>query len=426
MMSRWQVLAVSALVVFFGFFGGYAVRAQENPFEPPSDSGEGNPLQPPGEDPSTPLQPPPEEKPKAVLRRGTKEEIDAIEAKWKNKEKGEANKRLKLEAIAEALPIDDVRTVKLLVLAADSNKQKDKDILKAGQEALAAKITHIEGLYRNESEEDRIVAVQLASLIDDLKMLKLFARALKDTSAKVKEIARKGAVAYLQDLLKSRDYKVRMGALIEVTEMIDEPGMMKLLESGLRDPHPRVRELALRFIARDKYTKRPGLLGVILKALDIAMKNPKDIELQKSYIRCIGDYGDPAGVKSLAKIIKSLEKCDGADPLQVQRNIAALDALGRLRTIESCELIMRLWGNLNDACTKEDTTPRTEEGKQVCQKYYGACAGAMAELCNNVPGCDSIEGISDVQTLDQLYKNWKKWFDKNKKKLEEAWSKKVR
>jgi hypothetical protein len=419
MKSRWQILTAGVLAALFGLFVVLDMPTQDNPLQPPG-SGDG------GESGGNPLQPPSQEKPKEVLRRGTKEEIDAIDAKWKNKEKGEENKKLKLEAIAEALAIDDARTVKLLVLAADSDRQKDKDILKAGQEALANKIAHIEGLYRNEAEEDRIAAVEMALHIDDERMLRLFRRARKDMSAKIKEISKKGALTYLQDLFRSKNYKMKLDALIEAAEMIEEPGMEKLLQAGLKDSHPKVREIAIRYIGSFTYAKKPGFLPAIENALKVAMKNPKEIELQKSYLRCIGDYGDPAGVKILNKMVQNLARCDKADPIQVQRNIAGLDGLGRLRVIESCETIMNLWTNLNDACSRQDTAPQTEEGKAVSQKYYGACAGAMAELCTNVPGCATTEGVSQGEYLNDIYKNWKKWFDDNKKKLEEAWKNKTR
>ncbi|MDQ7778236.1 MAG: hypothetical protein RDV41_00810 [Planctomycetota bacterium] len=415
-----------ALVLTFVLaFAGLDLVAQDNPLDPPGggggdnsggggdNSGGGNPLQPPGEDPSNPLQPPVQEKPKEVLRRGTKEEVDAIEAKFKNKEKGAECKRLKLEAIAEAVAIDDVRMVKMLSIVSDPDKQKDKDILKAGEEAMKKKVAHLEGLYRNESEEDRIAAVELALSVEDPKMLRLFGRARKDMSAKIQAIAKKGALAFVQGLYKSKDYKTRMDAVMEAQEMFDDPAMAKIVDGAARDPHEKVSELAIRFLAAKK---RPGFCSVLNSAAAQALGRKK-VDLAISYIRGMGDSGDPAAVGMVCKFIKSIIKFDKADPVEVKINAACFDALGRLKFKDSPKKIMSYWVQVIDASSKEDSAAKTEEGKQVAAKYCNACAGGMSELCANLPNCDKTDKLGEGQYLKDIYDNWKRWYDANEKRL---------
>ncbi len=425
-MKRRSLVPASGLpLLFLLLLFAREAGAQGNPLEYPQEGtgdstgagdsagqGDGNPLQPPSDD-GNPLKPPVEEKPTEALKRASKEVCEAIKQKFDNKEKDEAIRRkLKLEAINEAAELDENSMVKLLVRAADE-KETDEAVRKAAEEALGKKIKHLEGLYKNEAEEDRLAAVELALNFEDPRALRLFRRARKDASEKVKKAAKKGALAFLENLFKSKDFRARMDALIEASEMTDVEGMTALLERGLSDKHEKAKELAVRVCAT---LKRPKALEAVKGELPALLKDAAKVEFACSYIRALGDYGQAMciGLIDELKVIRvgNLLKFDGATPNLVKIHEAAFDALGRLRFRGSAQKVLGLWGQLDEATRSRDTAPQTEDGQKVAQKYVAACAAAMFDISRRLRDPKPPEDIYS-------YSQWKRWFDARKKELPE-------
>ncbi|MDQ7778237.1 MAG: hypothetical protein RDV41_00815 [Planctomycetota bacterium] len=400
---------------------GLDLQAQGNPLEPPPDNdiapgdgNDGNPLNPPG-DPTKPPEPPAQEPPKEVLCRATKEEMDAIAAKYDNEEKGEERLKSKLAAVEEALALDEARMVKLLMRAAGSTAKADEAVRKAAEEALAKKIAHLRRLFKNEAEEDRIAALELLILTGKPDAVRLCTRGLSDPSKKVADIAQKGLVKLIKDRWESKDPAERLSALCDAVELADEPAvkseMMGIINGAVGSTDERLQEISIRFIAAKGHMQRSNFLPTILAALKDVVGNPAGQEFACSYIRAIGDYGHHDGVRAALQYLRDHQKFDRADAAQVKRNLAVFDALGRLRYKDSVKEIMKKWREIDETARAQETTPQTEDGRKVAQKYIGACAAAMFGLCDNLPG------TAEPAPRSSEYADWTRWIGGNSWKL---------